>query len=156
MAAAPVIMAAGSMAYQIQQASAASRAQNATNKSIQESALSQYDELSSSETEALESTALEGLEAQKAKMKAEGNVLNIAGASGTAGGSIDQMLSDINQTSGTNLRNISRNRTTALTNIASQAESIRYGSQKQHRSFSAPVVSSAIDLGAEAIKFTNS
>jgi len=108
-------------------AEANEKQQKLNNAAVSKATLDSYDDLSASERDVLEDTALQGIDQQKQAMQAEGQINVLAGASGTAGGSVSSMLSDVKQTKGKNLSTIQGNRTTELDNIKTQAEQIRQG-----------------------------
>lgn len=114
--------------------------QKNNNREIDRVAVANYSDLSRAETSIQESAALESLEQQKAYFKARGRVNVLAGSSGTAGGSVDSILRDLNQTKGQNISTITKNRRTQLDEIALQAEQIRQGAKasKSNRIFSKP------------------
>lgn len=120
------------------EAQEALQAQN--NREIDKAALENYSELSRAETGINMQAGESSLEQQKAFFKARGQQLVSSGASGTAGGSVDMVLRDLNTTKGKNLSTISYNRRQQLDEVVSQAESIRQGAKaaKSNRIFNKP------------------
>lgn len=152
-AAVPWIMGAMSVASagvgMIQQsriASAQQDAQDEQNKQIRMNAAQQYGELGAAEKEAQQESLDQGIAQQKELLQSKGRVNLLAGASGTYGGAVDSMLSDLDTSYGDNLSTITRNRNTQLEDIRTQAENIRYGAQRQQgtRVFSKPSGVSAV------------
>jgi len=129
-------------------AEAQQEAQAINNKEIDKTAYANYSDLSRSEVSIQEQAGEASLEQQKAYFKARGRVVNIAGASGTAGGSVDSILSDLNRTKGQNLATITKNRRTQLDEVALQAEQIRQGAKasKSNRVFNKP---SGLQIGLQ-------
>lgn len=114
--------------------------QKNNNKEIDRAAVANYSDLSRAESSIQEGAALASLEQQKAYFKARGKATILAGASGTAGGSVDSILRDLNQTRGQNIATITKNRRTQLDEVALQAEQIRQSAKasKSNRIFSKP------------------
>lgn len=121
-------------------AEAQQKAQEVNNKEIDKTAVANYSDLSKAEVSIQEQAGLSSLEQQKAYFKARGKVNVLSGASGTAGGSVDSILRDLNQTKGQNIATITKNRRTQLDEIALQSEQIRQGAKasKSNRIFSKP------------------
>lgn len=163
MAALPVVpvmigmaaLSAASAGVQMQQqkytAQAEQDLQAQNNAELDKAAIRQYSDLSVTEDEIQEQSALESLEQQKQYIQARGRQLVMAGASGTYGSSVDAMLRDLTQTKGKNLQIINRNRESQLKDIQTQAEQIRYGAraQKGNRIFNKPTLGQfAVTVGA--------
>jgi biopolymer transport protein ExbD len=126
------VAAAGAAASGIQQrqlAEAQEEAQDKNNKQLALDAVAQYADLSAAEKDVHEESLDSSLQQQRAFLQAKGEIEVVAGASGTSGGSVDQMLRDLTQTKGRNLAAISNNRRNALSEIKVQAEQIRYGAR---------------------------
>lgn len=134
-AAAPMALAAApSIIGGIQQrkmAEANKKAQDQQNEQLRVAAIQQYDDLSAEEISIREQSNLTGLEQQKQLLRAQAAENNIAGASGTYGGSVDSIMSDLRQTKGKNMASINNQRSAQLDGIKQQAESIRYGARAQ-------------------------
>lgn len=121
-------------------AKAQQQAQEINNKEIDKAAIANYSDISRAESSIQEQAGLASLEQQKAYFKSRGKALVSSGFSGTAGGSVDSILMDLNKTKGQNLSTITKNRRTQLDEIALQAEQIRQGAKasKSNRVFSRP------------------
>lgn len=154
-----VVAVAGSVyqGYQArQQAIAAEKQQKLNNQAINDSAVSQYSDLSAGEVDILESSAEEGLDQQIAALQARGRVVSLAGSSGTFGGSVDSVLSDLSRNKGRNLETINRNRDTQLSEVDLSGRQIaaHARSSKGNRTFFKPsaglIALNAASSGAQA------
>lgn len=129
-------------------AEAQQEAQAINNREIDKTAYANYSDLSRAEVSVQEQSNLSSLEQQKVYFRARGKVLSSLGAAGTAGGSVDSILNDLNRTKGQNLSTITKNRRTQLDEIALQAEQIRQGAKasKSNRVFNKP---SGLQIGLQ-------
>lgn len=134
-------------------ADANAEAQEKNNEALRVAAIQQYDDLSPAERDINEQSLEEGLAQKKQLIKERSRINLLAGASGTYGGSVDSMLSDLTRNYGQNISTIIRNRDTRLSEVAVQAEQIRYGARAQmtNRVFNKPSgVAIALDTAAAA------
>ena len=124
-AAASVAATSYSVYAQRQSAQAESDAQSAQNKETAKQAAASYDDLSPAEIDAINQANQADLAQQADAIQAKGRVNLFAAASGTAGGSVDSMLFDIDAVEGRNINQILAQRESGLLSIKNQAESVR-------------------------------
>ena len=116
-----------SAAVQQKNANEQLKAANAFNKQAAINTADSYGQLGVQGKEANRLALEQAIQNQNDASKAAGTVNLVAGASGAAGGSVDSMMTDIQQNKGKNLSIIMDNREIAMQDIKQQGEAIRQG-----------------------------
>lgn len=146
---------AASMYQQKQTADAAFDQQEQANKAQAKAAASSYDDLSATEIDINRQASDEVIQQNLAAAQARGRVNLFAAASGTMGGSVDSMLSDIEATKDRNINTVLDQRQSGLYSVRQQAEATRWGavSSSSQQAISKPSwLEAGLKLGSQAIQ----
>ena len=137
----------GSFFSKRNEAKAQAAAQEAAWKERLANTREQYRQLGQQEYEANKEYHSQLLQNQQSLMQKRGEVELLAGATGTGGGSITSMLSDLTGDAGRNQEQIVSNYENQMAGFVNAAKSIQSGGRMQMRSFDKPSAFSAITGG---------
>lgn len=108
----------------------AEEAQDYNNLIIRQQAANSYGDLSSSERFIQKERHQQTMSDHASFLRAKGEVMAQAAASGTYGGAVDDMVTDLVRTKGANLATINNNAKFKMDDIALQKEEIRLNAQR--------------------------